>query len=247
MKIEMLGIGSAYSCQWTNAALMIRTSQSSWLIDCGPTVPQALWRQGLTIDQLDVIYFTHIHADHCLGLPALLNYLNSHGRRKPLTIMAQPTQQELLQAMLPIAYIGESLGFVIHWQDIAESGQQGELVYASALSDHSISNRSLWLEIDGFKLFYSGDGRPTAATIALMQQSDLIIHECGMLAPTPLPNGHADLALLSDIAKTTASTPWRLYHCPDERRLALNKALEGRSNWALAAQAVLVENGQIND
>jgi ribonuclease BN (tRNA processing enzyme) len=63
------------------------------LIDCGPTIPRALWQRGGDINDIDVIYFTHVHPDHCVGLTALLNYWKSFSRQKPLVIYCQPQQR----------------------------------------------------------------------------------------------------------------------------------------------------------
>ncbi|CAG9296241.1 MBL fold metallo-hydrolase [Celerinatantimonas diazotrophica] len=246
MKVEMLGIGSAYSRHWTTSALWIESSKYNWLIDCGPTVPRALWFKQIDLDQLDIIYFTHIHPDHCLGLATLVNYLHSHHRCQPLTIMAQHEQQPYLSSLLEMASIEEPLNFQIIWQDIHDQGIVGSQHYASALSHHPVANRSLLLKVDDLQLFYSGDGKPTAQTIKLIQQADLIVHECGNAAlKAPIANGHSHLSELQAIALTTADTPWRLYHCPDEHQSELSDALRSMPHMALAQETLLATDGII--
>nr|VUD28896.1 metal-dependent hydrolases of the beta-lactamase superfamily III [Raoultella sp. NCTC 9187] len=58
----------------TSALRVIDNNNRQWLIDCGPTIPRALWQRGGDINDIDAIYFTHVHPDHCTGLTALLNY-----------------------------------------------------------------------------------------------------------------------------------------------------------------------------
>ncbi len=66
MKIDVLGCGSAFSCtQNTSALRVIDADNKQWLIDCGPTVPRALWQRGGEVNDIDAIYFTHVHPDHC--------------------------------------------------------------------------------------------------------------------------------------------------------------------------------------
>ena len=68
MKIDVLGCGSAFSCtQNTSALRVIDADNKQWLIDCGPTVPRALWQRGGEVNDIDAIYFTHVHPDHCTG------------------------------------------------------------------------------------------------------------------------------------------------------------------------------------
>nr|MDK7876619.1 MBL fold metallo-hydrolase [Streptococcus agalactiae] len=91
MKIDVLGCGSAFSCtQNTSALRVIDADNKQWLIDCGPTVPRALWQRGGEVNDIDAIYFTHVHPDHCTGLTALLNHWKSYSRQKPVIIYCQP-------------------------------------------------------------------------------------------------------------------------------------------------------------
>ena len=53
-------------------ALMTRYNGSSLLIDCGEGTQVAIKEKGWTFKPIDVICFTHYHADHISGLPGLL-------------------------------------------------------------------------------------------------------------------------------------------------------------------------------
>jgi ribonuclease BN (tRNA processing enzyme) len=55
------------------------------------------------INDIDVIYFTHVHPDHCSGLTALLNYWKSFSRQKPLVIYSQPQQRPVLMQLAALA------------------------------------------------------------------------------------------------------------------------------------------------
>ena len=53
-------------------ALMTRYNGSSILIDCGEGTQVAIKEKGWSFKPIDVICFTHYHADHISGLPGLL-------------------------------------------------------------------------------------------------------------------------------------------------------------------------------
>ncbi|HBT5567796.1 TPA: ribonuclease Z, partial [Klebsiella pneumoniae] len=114
----MLGCGSAFSCtQNTSALRVIDADNKQWLIDCGPTVPRALWQRGGEVNDIDAIYFTHVHPDHCTGLTALLNHWKSYSRQKPVIIYCQPAQQPVLMQLAALANWPQAdLGFTIDWQ-----------------------------------------------------------------------------------------------------------------------------------
>lgn len=58
----------------------------------------------------------------------------------------------------------------------------------TAPTQHELSNRAIRITIAGQTLFYSGDGRPTADSIALMAGAGLAFQECASVAaPTMTP------------------------------------------------------------
>lgn len=64
-------------------------SCAEWLlIDCGEATQHQLWRTSLKLGNLKAILITHLHGDHCFGLPPLLASLSMQKRTQPLTIIA---------------------------------------------------------------------------------------------------------------------------------------------------------------
>ena len=53
-------------------SLMTRYNGSSLMIDCGEGTQIAVKQKGWSFNPIDVICFTHYHADHISGLPGLL-------------------------------------------------------------------------------------------------------------------------------------------------------------------------------
>jgi ribonuclease Z len=53
-------------------SLLLRYNGSSMLIDCGEGTQIAIKEKGWSFHPIDVICFTHYHADHISGLPGLL-------------------------------------------------------------------------------------------------------------------------------------------------------------------------------
>lgn len=145
------------------------------LVDCGPTVPQALFGQ-MHVEELDAIYLTHTHPDHCLGLTTLLNWMDSYRRQRPLTIIAQGEQRALLAPLLAFAHWPKAqLGFEVIQQNSEEIQFIGDWKVTTALTQHSVSNRSLHLTANsGRSLFYSGDGEISPQGEQLALQSDWV-------------------------------------------------------------------------
>ena len=68
-------------------ALMTRYNGSSLLIDCGEGTQIAIKEKGWSFNPIDVICFTHYHADHISGLPGLLLTIGNSDRTEPVTLI----------------------------------------------------------------------------------------------------------------------------------------------------------------
>jgi len=216
MKIDVLGCGSAFS-RWQNtSALRVMEGNYQWLIDCGPTIPRALWQRGGDINDIDAIFFTHVHPDHCTGLTALLNYWKSFSRHKPLVIYSQPEQRSVLMQLAGLAnWPTTSLTFAIEWRDSAACWNWQHWKIQTAVTLHEITNQAIRIDIAQYSLFYSGDGRPTPESIALMAGSQLAFQECASLASLAHDASHGDFPGCLTLFQELALSRLGLYHCND--------------------------------
>lgn len=217
MKVEVIGSGSAFSTQRNTSAVIISDEHQNWLIDCGPTIPRALWQRNLDINTVDVIYFTHIHPDHCSGLAALLNQWKSFGRTKPLIIICQQEQQTVLENLVALSIWPEkNICFEIYWMTTQEHMSIGNWNVDTAETQHEVPNRALRISNGTHSVFYSGDGRPTAATTALMHNVDIAFQECASFAALSADNSHGDLPQCIELKQALNLPNLLVYHCWDE-------------------------------
>ena len=84
-------------------AMMARCDGSSLLIDCGEGTQVALKEKGWSPKPIDVICFTHYHADHISGLPGLLLTMGNAERTEPLTLIGPKGLERVVGALRVIA------------------------------------------------------------------------------------------------------------------------------------------------
>ena len=84
------------------AATLIARGGERWLIDCGEGTQRQLLRSGQGLVDLDLIFLTHLHGDHYLGLPGLFKTYGLRGRERPLELVGPRGLIRLMETMRPI-------------------------------------------------------------------------------------------------------------------------------------------------
>ena len=125
LDICLLGTGGMMPLpkRWLTA-LMARYNGSSLLIDCGEGTQIAIREKGWSFKPIDVICFTHFHADHISGLPGLLLTMGNAERTEPLTIIGPKGVERVVNA---IRMIAPELPFEIRFIELQEHQQQIEI------------------------------------------------------------------------------------------------------------------------
>jgi len=90
--------GSVPSARRGLPALLVRRGAERILIDCGEGTQRQLLRGG-GLSELTDVFITHLHVDHWLGLPGLLQTFNLRDRDRPLAIHGPPGLADLMGTM----------------------------------------------------------------------------------------------------------------------------------------------------
>lgn len=125
LDVCLLGTGGMMPLprRWLTAALM-RYNGSSLLIDCGEGTQIAMKESGWSFKPIDVICFTHYHADHISGLPGLLLTMGNAERTEPLVMIGPKGLERVVNALRTIA---PELPFEMQFIEITEPEADIEL------------------------------------------------------------------------------------------------------------------------
>ena len=73
MKLTVLGSGTNVPHPKRSASgYWLETAAGTILLDCGPAAPLRMAQEGLNWAELDAIWISHFHLDHCGGLAPVL-------------------------------------------------------------------------------------------------------------------------------------------------------------------------------
>ena len=104
LEVCLLGTGGMMPLpyRWLTS-LMVRYNGKSILIDCGEGTQIAMKEKGWSPKPIDVICFTHFHADHISGLPGMLLTMGNAERTEPLTVIGPKGLTRTVNALRVIA------------------------------------------------------------------------------------------------------------------------------------------------
>ena len=101
-------------------SMMARYNGTSILIDCGEGTQIAMKEKGWSPKPIDVICFTHYHADHISGLPGMLLTMGNAERTEPLLLIGPKGLAKVVNSLRVIA---PELPFEINYLELTEAAQ----------------------------------------------------------------------------------------------------------------------------
>ena len=121
LDVCLLGTGGMMPLpyRWLTS-LMLRYNGKSILIDCGEGTQVAMKEKGWSPKPIDIICFTHYHADHISGLPGMLLTMGNAERTEPLLLIGPKGLTRVVSALRVIA---PELPFEIECMEIEEQEQ----------------------------------------------------------------------------------------------------------------------------
>lgn len=117
MELLFLGTSSGTPTRSRNVsglALREDAGKGWYLIDCGEGTQHQVLRTPLSLSALRAIFITHVHGDHCFGLPGLLASAALQGRKAPLEIIAPEGVESWLKATFAISHTYLPYPLVFH-------------------------------------------------------------------------------------------------------------------------------------
>ncbi len=105
-------------------ALLVRYNGKCVLIDSGEATQIAMKKKGISAKPIDVICFTHYHADHISGLPGLLLTMGNAERTEPLLMVGPKGLERVVNSLRVIA---PELPFEIKFMELNDAETEFEV------------------------------------------------------------------------------------------------------------------------
>jgi ribonuclease Z len=101
--LNILGCGSALpTTRHLPTCQVIDLRGKLYMIDCGEGTQLQMRRMKIGFNRLNHIFISHLHGDHCFGLPGLLSTLGLLGRTAAITIHAAKEIRDFMDPVLAV-------------------------------------------------------------------------------------------------------------------------------------------------
>ncbi|HEV3406478.1 MAG TPA: MBL fold metallo-hydrolase [Candidatus Dormibacteraeota bacterium] len=152
------------------------------LLDGGAPLLPHMHRLGVDPGNIEVVFLTHFHGDHTLGLPPFVLHRVFVDRR-PLTFVGPSGTGEFLERLWEVSWGPDwkrvmKPQFKARYVDAKASGTVAGVRYQTVRLDHgTMGSNGYRIHIDGKVVAYSGDTEPTAPLDKLVEGADVAIVE----------------------------------------------------------------------
>ncbi len=121
-KVHILGCGSALPTLQHNASSQIvELREKLFMIDCGEGTQIQLRRLRIHFSKIIAVFISHLHGDHCFGLPGMISTFGMTGRTAPLHIYAPAAFEPILEHTLSFFCQGLEFKVVFHAVDTTQN------------------------------------------------------------------------------------------------------------------------------
>lgn len=204
MKLTVLGSGTAVPHAARNpAAFWLETSGGkSVLLDCSATAIYRAVQENLDWGNLDAIWVSHFHLDHCAGLAPFLfgtkNADETKERKKPLRVFGAKGLKNLIKAfdkandynLLKQPFPVE----IIELEPLEKFEILPDVFAVAAETPHTAESLAIRIEDEtGKTLVYTSDTGFTKSLANLADGANLLILECSFVKDKPIET-HLELS-----------------------------------------------------
>lgn len=126
LDITFLGTGSAQpSATRNHQSMALRVNGEIWLFDAGEATQHQLQKSDLKMGRITKIFITHMHGDHCFGLPPLLctvseNMNANRTESAPIDVYGPPPLRAWLRASLGLTHSRLGRPYRVHTFDMPD-------------------------------------------------------------------------------------------------------------------------------
>ncbi len=140
IRVVFLGTsGSVPTLKRSLPAVVVQCPRDQWMFDCGENVQRQMMQAKVSFHRKMKVFITHLHGDHVLGLPGLLQTMALMDRKEPVEVYAPKGLKEFLVCTKETLNFG--LTYPVTINEILSEGvvcDENEYLVMATKSNHSV-------------------------------------------------------------------------------------------------------------
>lgn len=147
MELTFLGTSSALPTKYrSHPAIALKAFGEIILLDCGESTQRQMLMAGLSPMKVNKICITHLHGDHILGLPGMIQSMAFRGRKDPLHIFGPFSTGQLMEYVKNFGYYALSFPIYTHEVNSGIILDHEDYLISCIPTEHSIPNLAYKIE-----------------------------------------------------------------------------------------------------
>ena len=142
IRVVFLGTsGSVPTLKRSLPAMVVQCPREQWMFDCGENVQRQMMQAKTSFHKKMKILITHLHGDHVLGLPGLLQTMALMDRKEPVQVYGPIGVKEFLLCTKKTLNFG--LTFPVEISEISKEGyvcETEEYSLTATKSNHAVES-----------------------------------------------------------------------------------------------------------
>jgi len=186
-RVQFIGSGDAFGSGGRfQTCILFEAQDKRILIDCGASSLISMRARGIDPNSIDLIVLTHLHGDHCAGVPFLLLDAMAGARRKrPLRVVGPGGTVRHLQQLFALLWPGSGSmqpRFDYRCEELVldTSNSVDGVEVTPYAADHTPQTSPTMVRVScgGKVVAYSGDTEWCENIVRIADGADLLICEC---------------------------------------------------------------------
>ncbi len=142
IRVVFLGTsGSVPTLKRSLPSVVVQCPRDQWMFDCGENVQRQMMQAKVSFHKKMKIFITHLHGDHVLGLPGLLQTMALMDRKEPIQVFGPVGLKDFLVCTKETLNFG--LTFPVEISEIIAEGavcKEEEYIIVAIKSNHAVES-----------------------------------------------------------------------------------------------------------
>ncbi|HUK85006.1 MAG TPA: ribonuclease Z [Candidatus Acidoferrum sp.] len=144
IRVVFLGTsGSVPTLKRSLPSVVVQSAKELWMFDCGENTQRQMMQGKVSFHKKLNVFLTHLHGDHVLGLPGVLQTMALMDRKEPVSIFGPPGIKDFLVCTKETLNFG--LTFPVEINEILSEGpvlNEKDYVVTAVKSNHAVNSYS---------------------------------------------------------------------------------------------------------